>query len=85
MNLIQGCVSSLQIATLKMIYNNPGINKKKLISKYNSNHIFEQRIKRLESANIICKKKSSYYLKKNYILFVLVFFLTLKKIFGVKY
>ena len=84
-NLIQGCVSSLQIAILKMIYNNPGIKKKRLISKYNSNHIFEQRIRRLVSADIVYKKKSSYYLKNNYILFVLNFFLSLKKIFGVKY
>ena len=84
MNLVQACVSSLQLTILKIIYLNPGISKKEIIKKYNSNHLFEQRIRRLESANIIYKNKSSFFLKKKRILLVLNFFSILKKIFNIK-
>ena len=53
MHLVQACVSSLQLTILKIIYLNPGISKKEIIKKYNSKHLFEQRIRRLESADII--------------------------------
>ena len=83
MNFVQGCVSSLQFTILKIIYLNPGISKKEIIKKYNSKHLFEQRIRRLESADIIYKNKSSFFLKKKRILLVLNFFLILKKIFNI--
>ena len=84
MNLVQACVSSLQLTILKIIYLNPGISKKEIIKKYNSKHLFEQRIRRLESADIIYKDKSSFFLKKKRILLVLNFFSILKKIFNIK-
>ena len=83
MHLVQACVSSLQLTILKMIYLNPGISKKEIIKKYNSKHLFEQRIRRLESADIIYKDKSSFFLKKKRILLVLNFFLIMKKIFNI--
>ena len=84
MNLVQSCVSSVQLTILKIIYSNPGISRKKIIKKYNSSHLFEQRIKRLESAGIIYQNKSLFFLKNKKILLVLNFFLFLKKIFNVK-
>ena len=84
MNLIQASVSSLQLAILRIVYKKPGITKKEIIKKYNSNSVFEERIKRLESGGIIYKNKFSYYLKNKKILLVLNFFLILKKIFNVK-
>ena len=84
MNLIQASVSSLQLAILRIVYKKPGITKKEIIKKYNSNNVFEERIKRLESGGIIYKNKFSYYLKNKKILLVLNFFLILKKIFNVK-
>ena len=81
MNLIQASVSSIQLVLLKIIYLNPGISRKDILKKYNSNHIFEQRLKRLKSGNIIGVKKNSYFLKNNKILLVLNFSLILKKIF----
>ena len=51
--------------------------------KYNSKHLFEQRIRRLESADIIYKDKSSFFLKNKKILLVLNFFLIMKKIFNI--
>ena len=33
---------------LRIIYLNPGISRKKIIKKYNSSHIFEERVRRLE-------------------------------------
>ena len=84
MNLVQGCVSSLQLTILKIIYLNPGISKKEIMKKYNSKHLFEQRIRRLESADIIYKDKSSFFLKNKKILLVLNFSLIFKKIFNIK-
>ena len=83
MNLVQACVSSLQLTILKIIYLNPGISKKEIIKKYNSKHLFEQRVRRLESADIIYKEKSSFFLKNKKILLVLNFFLIMKKIFNI--
>ena len=83
-NLIQASVSSLQLAILRVVYLNPGISKKKIISKYSSSHVFEERIKRLVSGGIIYKKKSLFFLKSKKILLVLNFFLILKKIFNIK-
>ena len=83
MNLVQACVSSLQLTILKIIYLNPGISKKEIIKKYNSKHLFEQRVRRLESADIIYKDKSSFFLKNKKILLVLNFFLIMKKIFNI--
>ena len=84
MNLIQANVSSLQLAVLRIVYSKPGISKKQILKKYNSKHIFEERIKRLESGGVIDKKKSLYYIKNKKILLVLNFFLVLKKIFNLK-
>ena len=84
MNLIQASVSSLQLAILRIVYLNPGISRKKIKKKYNSNNIFETRVKRLESGSIIYKNQSSYFLKNKKILLVLNFFLILKKIFNIK-
>ena len=81
MNLIQTCISSLQLAVLRIVYLNPSISKKEIIKKYNSKHIFEERVKRLELAGIIYKKKTSFFLKNTKILLVLNFFLILNKIF----
>ena len=83
-NLVQASVSSLQLAILRVVYLNPGISKKKIISKYSSSHVFEERIKRLLSGGIIYKKKSLFFLKSKKILLVLNFFLMLKKIFNIK-
>ena len=80
-NLIQACVSSIQLTILKIVYLNPGISKKDIIKKYNSNHLFEQRLKRLQSGGIIGKKKNLFFIKNIKILLVLNFSLTLKKIF----
>ena len=82
--LIQLSVSSLQLTILRIIYLNPGISRKRIIKKYNSNHIFEERIRRLESTNIIYKKKSLFFLKNKKILLLLNFLLILKKIFNIK-
>ena len=84
MCLIQTPISSLQLTLLRIIYSNPGISRKKIIKKYNSNHVFEERIKRLETTNIIYKNKSSFFLKNKKILLILNFFLILKKIFNIK-
>ena len=81
MNLIQASVSSIQLVLLKIIYLNPGISRKAILKKYSSKNLFEQRLKRLKSGNIIGIKKNSYFIKNNKILLVLNFFLILKKIF----
>jgi hypothetical protein len=81
MNLIQASVSSIQLVLLKIIYLNPGISRKAILKKYNSKNLFEQRLKRLKSGNIIGIKKNSYFLKNNKILLVLSFFSLLKKLF----
>ena len=65
MCLIQAPISSLQLTLLRIIYLNPGISRKEILKKYNSKHIFEERIRRLESSNIIYKNKSSFFLKSN--------------------
>jgi len=84
MCLIQTPISSLQLTILRIIRTNPGINKKKLMKKYNSNHIFEERIKRLEASNIIRRKNSSFFLENKKILLYLNFLFILKKIFNIK-
>ena len=82
--LIQMPISSLQLTLLRIIYLNPGISRKKIIKRYNSNHVFNERIKRLEATNIIYKNKSSFFLKNKKILLYLNFLLILKKIFNIK-
>ena len=84
MCLVQAPISSLQLTLLRIIRSNPGINKKKIIKKYNSHHIFEERIKRLESTDIIYKKNSSFFLKNKKILLYLNFLFILKKMFNIK-
>ena len=84
MCLIQTLISSLQLTILRIIYLNPGISRKSIIKKYNSSYIFEERIRRLESTNIIYKKKSLFFLKNKKILLLLNFLLILKKIFNIK-
>jgi hypothetical protein len=84
MCLIQAPISSLQLTILRIIYLNPGISRKEIIKKYNSKHIFEERIRRLEATNIICRNKSSFFLKNKKILLYLNFFLILKKLFNIK-
>ena len=84
MSIIQLPISSLQLTIFRMIYLNPGISRKKIIKKYNSNRIFEERIRRLEVSNIIYKNKSTFFLKNKKILLYLNFYLILKKIFNVK-
>ncbi len=84
MCLIQAPISSLQLAILRIIYLNPGISRKEIIKKYNSKHIFEERIRRLEATNIIYRNKSSFFLKNKKILLYLNFFLILKKLFNIK-
>jgi hypothetical protein len=84
MNLIQVPISSIQLTILRLVYLNPGISKKKITKKYNANHIFEERLRRLESSNIIHKNKSLFFLKNKKILLMLNFFLILKKIFNIK-
>ena len=59
MSLIQTPISSLQLTILRIIYLNPGISRKKIIKKYNSNNVFEERIKRLETSDIIYRDKST--------------------------
>ena len=61
MCLIQSPISSLQLTILRMIYLNPGIRKKEIFKKYNSNNIFEERIRRLESGGIIYKNCNRNY------------------------
>ena len=82
--LIQLPISSLQLTLLRIISLNPGISRKKIIKKYNSNHIFEERIKRLEATNIIYRNKSSFFLKNKKILLYLIFFSILKKLFNIR-
>ncbi len=82
--IIQTSISSLQITLLRLICSNPGINKKKILKKYNSHHVFEERIKRLESSNIIYRKNSSFFLKSRKILLYLNFLFILKKMFNIK-
>ena len=84
MCLIQTLISSLQLTILRIIYLNPGISRKGIIKKYNSKHIFEERIRRLEATNIICRNKSSFFLKNKKILLYLNFLLILKKLFNIK-
>ena len=84
MCLIQAPISSLQLTLLRIIYSNPGISRKKIMNRYNSNHIFEERIRRLKATNIIYKNKSSLFLKNKKILWYLNFLLILKKIFNIK-
>ena len=72
--LIQTPISSLQLTILRIIYLNPGISRKEIIKKYNSKHIFEERIRRLEATNIIYRNKSSFFLKNKKILLYLNFF-----------
>jgi len=82
--LIQMPISSLQLTLLRIICLNPGISRKKIIKRYNSNHVFDERIKRLEATNIIYKNRSSLFLKNKKILLYLNFLLILKKIFNIK-
>jgi len=82
--LIQTPISSLQLTLLRMIHLNPGISRKKIIKKYNSNNVFEERIKRLETSDIIYRDKSSLFLKNKKILLILNFCLILKKILNIK-
>ena len=82
--LIQMPISSLQLTLLRIICLNPGISRKKIIKRYNSNHVFNERIKRLEATNIIYKNKSSFFLKNKKILLYLNFLLILRKIFNIK-
>ncbi len=82
--LIQTPISSLQLTILRIIYLNPGISRKEIIKKYNSKHIFEERIRRLEATNIIYRNKSSFFLKNKKILLYLNFLLILKKLFNIK-
>jgi len=84
MCIIQAPISSLQLTILRMIYLNPGTSRKEILKKLNSRNIFEERIKRLQNTNIICKKKTSLFLKNKKILLYLNFTLVLKKIFGIK-
>ena len=83
--LIQTPISSLQLTLLRMIHFNPGISRKKIIKKYNFNNVFEERIKRLETSDIIYRDKSSLFLKNKKILLILNFCLILKKILNIKY
>ena len=82
--LIQTPISSLQLTLLRMIHLNTGISRKKIIKKYNSNNVFEERIKRLETSDIIYRDKSSLFLKNKKILLILNFCLILKKMFNIK-
>ena len=82
--MIQTPISSLQLTLLRMIHLNPGISRKKIIKKYNSNNVFEERIKRLETSDIIYRDKSSLFLKNKKILLILNFCLILKKILNIK-
>ncbi len=82
--LIQTPISSLQLAILRIIYLSPGISRKEIIKKYNSKHIFEERIRRLEATDIIYRNKSSFFLKNKKILLYLNFLLILKKLFNIK-
>ena len=84
MSLIQLVVSSLQLTILRMIDLNSGITKKKILKKYNSNRIFEERIKRLEATGIIYRKNSSYFLKDIKILIYLKFLIFLRRLFNIK-
>ncbi len=84
MCLIQTPISSLQLTILRIIYLNPGISRKEIIKKYNSKHIFEERIRRLEATDIIYRNKSSFFLKNKKILLYLNFLLILKKLFNIK-
>ncbi len=82
--LIQSQVSSLQLTILRMIYLYPGINKKQILKKYNINNIFKERIERLESGQIIYKKKSSYFIKNHKIILYLNYTKVLRRILNIK-
>jgi len=84
MCLIQTPISSLQLTLLRLVRSNPGINKKKILKKYNSRQVFEERIKRLESSNIIYRNNSSIFLKSKKILLYLNFLFILRKMFNIK-
>ena len=84
MCLIQTPISSLQLTLLRLVRSNPGINKKKILKKYNSHQVFEERIKRLESSNIIYRNNSSFFLKSKKILLYLNFLFILRKMFNIK-
>ena len=79
---IQAQVSSIQLTLLRMIYLNPNITKKRIIKNYNVNNIFEERLKRLESGEIIYKKNSSIFIKNNKIIYYLNFTKILRNIFS---
>ena len=83
MCIIQAPISSIQLTMLRMIYLNPGINRKEILKKFNSRNIFEERIRRLETTNIIYKNKSSFFLKNKKILLYFNFTIILKKIFNI--
>ena len=84
MSLIQLVISSLQLTILRIVDLNPGITKKKILKKYNSNRIFEERIKRLEDTDIIYKKKSAYFVQDIKILTYLKFLTFLRRLFNIK-
>ncbi len=84
MSLVQLAISSLQLTILRIVYLNPGITKNEILKKYNSDRIFEERIKRLERTDIVYKKNSLYFLKDIKILLYLKFIVFIRKIFNIK-
>ena len=84
MCLIQSTISGLQLTLLRIIKLNPGISRKEILKKYNSNHIFEERIRRLEMSGIIYKKRTSFFLKDKKIILYFNFYSILQKMFNIK-
>ena len=83
MNLIQAPISSLQVALLRIIKTGPNLSEKDIQKKYNSNIIFEERIRRLCQSEILFEKKSILEIKGKKILILLKFikfFKTLHKV-----
>ncbi len=84
MNLIQVPISSLQVALLRMIGKNNNISLKNLLRKYNSNIIFEERIKRLTISGILTQDRSNLKIKNDRMLILLKFIKFFRKLHKIK-
>lgn len=79
LNIIQLPVSSIQINILRIL-DKKSMSQKKLLTQYNDSKIFDIRLMRLSKSNIIKYKKNKFIIKSSFIIFILNFFLFLRKI-----
>jgi len=84
MNLIQVPISSLQVKLLRMVSKNKGIKEKKINSLYDSNRIFEERLKTFVNNGTVKKKNSLIKLNSKKILIFYVFFKFVKALHNVR-